>query len=376
MYIRQYFKFTGVFFFLIFFSVSVTAGPSRLRVQDDTVKTPDVENVPTIDGLSNDSCWGVVEWQEIDQVWLTWGVPVEADDYTGQYKIVWSSAENVLYFLVEVTDDVFVDGYVFGPGDYYQYDIVEVFIDEDKSGGPHSYEGGGVNAENAFAYHIVVDAPEDGEVNNVFVVCDMTGPASTVNYASHFPELAMRKNGNTYTWEFSLAVYNDTYDSSNPEASRVDLTEGKIAGLSLAYCDNDSINEHPKIRDNFFGSVWVPEEEWNNHWLNADGFGTIELTGESGGIEDNLIIPEISFLSYPNLFEDKTIIEFELPKSSRVTIDVLNILGQTVDTVIEARFPRGRHTVQWIPKNIPSGIYFCRMQTNSFRDTKKLLIIK
>jgi hypothetical protein len=372
LYLRQYFKFVRVFCFLIFFSVSVIAESPHIRVQDDTVKTPDVENIPTIDGLSDDACWGNVEWQEIDQVWIPWGGSVEADDYTGQYKIVWSSTENVLYFLVEITDDVFVDGYVFGPGDYYQYDIVEVFIDEDKSGGVHNYE----DTENAFAYHIVVDAPEDGEVNNDFVVCDMTGPGSTVNYASHFPELAMRKDGNQYTWEFSLAVYADSFNIGNPEESRVDLSEGKISGLSLAYCDNDSINEEPKTRDNFFGSVEVPEDEYNDHWINADGFGTIELIDESGGIDDNYETPGISFLSYPNPFEDKTIIEFQLPKSSKVTIDILNVLGQTVDTVIEARFTRGKHTVQWIPKDISSGIYFCRMQTNSFRGTKKLLIIK
>jgi hypothetical protein len=185
MFDRRYFKFEIVFFVFIFLTISVTAGTSRLRTQDDTVRTPDVEDVPTIDGHSNDACWGEVDWQEIDQVWIPWGGSVEASDYTGQYKVVWSDAENVLYFVVEVTDDAFVDGYVFGPGDYYQYDIVEVFIDEDKSGGVHNYEGGGVNAENAFAYHIVVDAPEDGEVNNDFVVCDMTGPGSTFSGARY-----------------------------------------------------------------------------------------------------------------------------------------------------------------------------------------------
>jgi len=374
--IRQYLKFVSVFFFLMFFSISGLAESSGIRAQDDTVKAPNVENIPTIDGLSDDACWGVVNWQSIDQVWIPWGGSVGADDYTGQYKVVWSSTENVLYFLVDITDDVFVDGYEYPDGDYYQHDIVEVFIDEDKSGGVHNYEGVGVNAENAFAYHIVVDAPEDGEVNNDFVVCDMTGPGTTVNYAGHFPELAMRKDGNQYTWEFSLAVYDSSYDNGDPEASRVDLSEGKISGLSLAYCDNDSINEEPKTRDNFFGSVEVPEDEYNDHWINADGFGTIKLIGESGGIEDDSETPEISFLNYPNPFEDKTIIEFNLPKSSNVTIDILNILGQTVDTVTEARYGRGKHTVEWTPEDIPSGIYFCRMQTNSFRGTKKLLIIR
>ncbi len=372
MNIRQYFKFENVILTVMFFAISFAAGGSGLRVQDDTVKTPKLENVPTVDGLSDDACWEGAKWQTIDQVWIDYGIPVESDDYTGRYKVAWSETENVLYFVVEITDDIFIDGYEYPGGGYYNYDIVEVFIDEDKSGGLHAYETEEINAENAFSYHIVVDAPEDGEVNSEFVVCDI-GAAGTMNYAGHFPELALRKNGNQYTWEFSLAVYDDTYDHGDPEASRVTLTEDKIIGLSLAYCDNDAPDG---IRDNFFGSVWVPAEEYNDHWMNADGYGTIELIPESSGISDDLIIPEISFTNYPNPFTDKTIVEFELPKPSEVTIDVLNILGQTVDTIIQERFGRGKHTLEWTSEGISSGIYFFRIRADSFKRSKKFLIIK
>lgn len=380
MFFERCFKFEIGFFVSIFFAISVMAQSSHVRVQDDTVKAPNVVSIPTIDGQGDDACWGDVEWQEIDQVWIPYGGSVPADDYTGAYKLVYSETENLLYFLVQVNDDVFVDGYEYDDGDYYKYDIVEVFIDEDKSGGPHIFDMAGSNAENAFSYHIVVDAPADGEVNSDFVVCDLAGTSwmdsETMDYAGHFPDLAMRKDGNIYTWEFSLGLYADTYDNGDPEASRVDLSEGKISGLSLAYCDNDSINEEPKERDNFFGSVWVPEEEYNSHWENADGYGTIKLMGEGSGVEDELIIPGISFITYPNLFGDKTIIEFNLPQSSDVKVDVLNILGQPVDTIVKEKFRRGRHTVQWIPEGIPSGIYFCRMKTSSFEDIKKIMIIK
>ena len=52
-------------------------------------------------------------------------------------------------------------------------------------------------------------------------------------------------------------------------------------GLSLAYCDNDDPDENPKKRDNFFGSVWVPETANNDHWKDADGYGTIMLISEN-----------------------------------------------------------------------------------------------
>lgn len=364
----------------MFITVAVVAGPKHLRPQDDTVRAPNVQNIPTIDGRSDDACWSEVSWQEIDQVWIPYGDSVGESDYTGKYKVVWSETENVLYFVVEVTDDVFVDGYVYDDTDFHNYDVVEVFIDEDDSDGAHLFDSGEENAENAFAYHINVDVPSDGNTTDTCVVCDIAGTSwmnrITPDYVGHFPEFAMRKDSNQYTWEFSLRVYDDTYDDSDPEASRVNLFEGKIMGLSLAYCDNDSINEQLKERDNFFGSVWVPEEENNDHYKNADGFGTLELIADSSGIDDNLIIPEMSFLSYSNPFADRTFIEFELPKTSKVKIEVFDLLGQSVGTIVEKRFSAGRHTVHWTHGDVSSGIYFCRMQANSFKDTKKLLIIK
>jgi hypothetical protein len=370
---KWFIKLEIVICIFVFLASPVRGESSKLRVQEDTVRTPDVETVPVIDGQGDDACWTGANWQTIDQVWIPYGGSVGSDDYTGQYKIVWSSAENVLYFLVQVNDDAFIDGYEYPGGGYYNYDIVEVFIDEDKSGGPHIFDGAGSNAENAFSYHVVVDAPEDGEINSDFVVCDLGGYYEIRNYAGHFPQLAMRKDGNQYTWEFSLAVYDDTYDHSDPEASRVTLTEDKIIGLSLAYCDNDADDGD---RDNFFGSVWVPAEEFNSHWENADGYGTIKLIGEGSGIEDDPINPGISFTNYPNLFADKTIIEFNLTESSEVKIDVLNLLGQPVDTVVKAKFGRGSHTLQWSAEDMPCGIYFFRMQTTTFKDIKKILIIK
>jgi hypothetical protein len=368
---KRYFQFGNVFFVFIFFAISVAAEGSRLRPQDSVVKVPNVASLPTIDGHSDDACWVGTSWQEIDQVWIPWGGFVGASDYTGQYKVAWSDAENVLYFVVEVTDDAFIDGYVSGGG-YYNYDIVEVFIDEDKSGGWHRIDQGSENAENAFSYHISLDAPADGDTTNIFDVYDLAGVWQVVNYDDHFPELAMRKNGDEYTWEFSLAVYADSLDTLNPEDSRVDLSSGKIIGLSLAYCDNDAPDGE---RDNFFGSVEVAHADSNHHWENSDDYGILELIDESG-IEDDLVDSEISFITYPDPLEGKTIIEFELARSSKVRIDVLNVLGQSIANVVEARYQAGRHTVEWTYEGVPAGIYFCRMEANSFRNVKRLLIIK
>jgi hypothetical protein len=262
---------------------------SQVRTtQDDTVLAPNVVPPPLVDGKGDDKCWRNVSWQSIGQVWIPYGAQVDSEDYSGRYKVVWSSTTNLLYFLIEIHDNVFVDGYAPGvTADIYNFDIVEVFIDEDASGGPHVFDGTGdvgrewgTNAANAFAYHIYAAFPQEGGVTTDPYVGDMGGTnwsdVGTYNDASHFPDFALRKTGNTAAWEFSLIVYDDRYTESNKNAARVKLAPGKVMGLSVAYCDNDHPEKNPKVRDYMFGSVAEPSPG-NLHWRNADYFGLVKL---------------------------------------------------------------------------------------------------
>ena len=260
-------------------------------VQDNPVLAPEANSPPVIDGRGNDECWQNIPWQPIAQTWIPYGAKVDSADYFGRYKLVWSSATNLLYFLVEVTDNVFVDGFIPGKtAEVYNYDIIEVFIDEDKSGGLHVFDAKdstrlewGSNAENAFSYHIYAPFPKAGEMSTKHFAGDIAGTSWSdvrrVDYALHIPEFALQKNGTKAMWEFSLIVYNDTYCDTitNNDAARSQLKAGKVMGLSLAYCDNDHPEKEPKVRDKFFGSVWVPAAAYNDHWKNADYFGTVKL---------------------------------------------------------------------------------------------------
>jgi len=356
--------------------ISTTASPdtSQVTAQDDTVKAGHVTLPPIIDGADDDVCWQNAKWQAIDQVWIPYGGHVTNDDYSGHYKVAWSSAENVLYFLVEITDDVFVNGYVYNSnpgvgGGYPDYDIVEVFIDENKSGGLHVFDGTGntaiqwgKNAENAFSYHITVNAPNEGQVTTECVVCDIAGKSWSnywiPNFATHFPQFAMRKDGNRYSWEFSLAVYNDTYDHNNPEASRAQLRVGKIMGLSLAYCENDDPNENPKKRDNFFGSVWVPEAAFNDHWMNADGFGTVMLVSSSPvKIDKGTETPKLNFQLFPNPSHGYVQLLMNNSYTGDLKIKIFNILGQVVYARALAKRQYQIQKIFYLDA-LPNGIYF------------------
>ncbi len=198
---------------------------------------------------------------------------------------MWSAEDSLLYVLAETIDDSYIDT-TFAPGsDYYEYDILEVFIDEDQSGGGHIFDAGGDDAENAFSYHITINIPNDGETTTEKKVSDIDGVdwgnMRIPDYEDHFPDFAVKRTGNKLTWEFSLKVYNDTYEQLDPdhENAWVKLDSGKAIGFSVAYCDADD----DVGRDNFFGSDWGPNNggEFNDHWMNADGYGTLVLTGET-----------------------------------------------------------------------------------------------
>lgn len=311
-----------------------------ILTQDDTVKVMQAELVPTVDGQMNDQAWDQASWQSIDQVWIPYGAVVDSSDYYGHYKILWSPETNLLYFLVEIYDDVWVDGFEFsGSNETYNYDIIEVFIDQNKSGGDHLFDGiqgNGVetNAENGFTYHIQIDFPDEGNINSEIIALDLDGTSwftSTVmDYADHFPEFALRKNGDKYCWEFSLAVYNDSYDHNNPEASRVEVSENDIIGLSVAYCDNDDPNESPKERDNFFGSVAVSEENYNSHWMNSDDYGTLLLVGKPTSVKHEKKQSQSNLRIYPNPTNGNLRYTLTNDHLGSLNIRIFNILGQEV----------------------------------------------
>ncbi len=259
---RIYCLFISVFVFLFIFSGTSNA---KTDAQDDTVKAVHVTTVPTIDGLDTDDCWTGIKWQNIDENWLPYGQAMTGDDFTGRYKVVWSETTDRIYFLVEVVDDYFRSGYPNGVGGYPSYDVVEIFIDEDKSGGDHTFDN------QAFAYHILWE-----DEFTTFHVMDLetNGEWDGVDHASVFDVATINFSG-TYTWEISMPVYDNGFThaqigSYQPE----ELVAGKVMGFSMAYCDNDADDNS---RDNFIGSVYVTSADQNEHWVDASIFGTMQL---------------------------------------------------------------------------------------------------
>ena len=89
-------------------------------------------------------------------------------------------------------------------------------------------------------------------------------------------------------------------------------------------------------------------------------------------------IPQRFSLSpnYPNPFNPVTQIRYALPKDCQVRMEVYNILGQKVATLVDGRQRAGYKTATWVANQMASGIYFYRIQAGNFTQTRKLVILK
>ena len=98
----------------------------------------------------------------------------------------------------------------------------------------------------------------------------------------------------------------------------------------------------------------------------------------AGNYEAREEIPEMITLeqNYPNPFNPVTGITYQLPAENYVTLKVYNMLGEEVATLVSETKPAGSYEAQWDAANIPSGVYYYRMQAGQFTDTKKLILLK
>jgi hypothetical protein len=113
--------------------------------------------------------------------------------------------------------------------------------------------------------------------------------------------------------------------------------------------------------------------------------GPRSVTFDAGwvlGIDDNLL-PEVFALhqNYPNPFNPVTTIRFDVPQESHIRMDVYNILGQRVRTLMNGTMQPGYHAVRWDGTNdtgkpLASGMYIYRIHSTEFTSVKKLVLMK
>jgi hypothetical protein len=80
--------------------------------------------------------------------------------------------------------------------------------------------------------------------------------------------------------------------------------------------------------------------------------------------------------NYPNPFNPSTVIEFSLPAAGEVSLDVYNVIGQKVETLVNGSLPAGQHSVEFNASALASGVYFYRLTTETETDSRKMILLK
>ena len=92
----------------------------------------------------------------------------------------------------------------------------------------------------------------------------------------------------------------------------------------------------------------------------------------------DVLIPSDSGIKdcYPNPFNPSITINFELSEKNFTNILVYNLLGEKVDNLLSDNFSPGNHSIQWNASQFPTGVYFVKLVTPSFNETRKIIYLR
>lgn len=251
----------------------------------------------------------------------------------------------------------------------------------------------------------------------------MTGKSGTINYGDMV--IVKTYSNHTFQWESSIVtppetkaapkkflfdekpdyipVYVSLPDSMVSELSEIGLyvdgvckgavvVEDKLEQIS-AYVDSASelsegtvefvfFYESSKSMENELRSMNIGKDRMQAQYGDAGAsypFFEIQITSD-----DVYNIPPTDFSlrqNYPNPFNPTTSIAYSMPETSNVRLDIYNVKGQLVKTLVNGEMPAGMHTVVWDGRDgnnaaVASGVYFYRVSTPQATQTKRMLLIK
>jgi subtilisin family serine protease len=104
----------------------------------------------------------------------------------------------------------------------------------------------------------------------------------------------------------------------------------------------------------------------------------VKLLGGATDVENNnsVITDFMLYQNYPNPFNPITNIQYAVPKWSRTTLKIYDVLGSEITTLINQEKPVGVYQINWDASTLSSGVYFYRLQAGDFVQTRKMILLK
>lgn len=144
-----------------------------------------------------------------------------------------------------------------------------------------------------------------------------------------------------------------------PDGSKIKLDSNGLAAVTLDFAF---------LRCHTNNTV-----EWAASYAND-----IHTRGISTSVKENKNIPATFTLeqNYPNPFKPNTTINFTLPKSTNVKLDIYNVSGEYIATLVKDYMPAGYHSIQFVADGLPSGVYIYKLITDEISLSKKMVLMK
>jgi len=195
------------------------------------------------------------------------------------------------------------------------------------------------------------------------------------------------------TSEASISLVNNDTLTFTVNWSGLDDSEGSgIRDYSVFFSENDQPFEllESAIRDTSIVFSGERESEYKFYTIATDNAGNVEMKSVA---DDSVVVSVASpespaipeeftlYPNYPNPFNPTTTIRYDLPNASDLKLEIYNILGQKVITLVDKKQPAGFHAIQWDGKNstgvsVASGIYIYRVRAGGFVKARKMLLLK
>ena len=331
---------------------------------------------PVIDGIGNEECWKVANWALINQPFDGKATIPDSTDFYGRYKVAWDASR--VYVLMEITDDKLIDNRINPKDNYWEDDCTEFFIDEDHT--PQGHECG-VDAFNAFAYHIAAVARDKNNylngrilpfddpnaINHVVDLGSDCNTANVLNFDDHV-KVKITKNGNKYTWELEFKIFDKNYNQNSSLNTPVTLTPNKVMGFAIAYCDDDS-----GARDNMIGTIPNHNDYGGPYpfYRFTNELGTLTLNDSvlSSSTDIKSIKSQKIDLLWPNPVKNILNIKTDFLNQHFNQVDIINSTGVTISSKkIE------NENTKIDVSNLPTGTYI--LQISNKEGIYKQLFIK
>ncbi len=191
-------------------------------------------------------------------------------------------------------------------------------------------------------------------------------------------------SGNSWT-SSSSGLGSDPYNFSIVKSGNTYITSSGVGGLSV-------------YKSTSGGNNWVDASQglpftgevdklliWNNKLFAAASNGIyVRNLSELDGVKNiSTVVPSQFSLqqNYPNPFNPSTKIKFDIPsvgngRDRSVQLKIYDVLGKEAATLVNEHLKPGVYEADWNAENFPSGVYFYKLESGSFTETKKMLLIK